>query len=151
MSTLDKIKYVETQNLKKGIPDFKIGDTVSVHVKIIEEGKARTQIFEGIVISKNGSGSRAVLTVRKISFGEGVERIFPINSPFVEKIAILKRGDIKRAKLYYLRKKVGKATRVDEKIAVNSDAAAPASGPAAVASEPAAAVTPAEQDKKAAA
>jgi len=93
---------------------------VSVHVKIVEEGKARTQAFEGIVISKKGSGSRAALTVRKISFGEGVERTFPINSPFVEKIVVQKRGDVRRAKLYYLRKKVGKATRVDEKIAAET-------------------------------
>lgn len=115
-SKADKIKSVEATQLKKKAPDFKIGDTVSVHVKIVEEEKQRTQVFEGIVIAKHGSGLRCNFTVRKISFGEGVERVFPLHSPFVEKVVVKKKGDVRRAKLYYLRKKVGKATRVEEKI-----------------------------------
>jgi len=111
----EKIKFVEAPHLKKDIPDFDVGDTVSVHVKIIEEGKARTQLFEGIVIAKKGSGLRSAFTVRKISFGEGVERVFPLHSPSIEKIALKKKGEVKRAKLYYLRKKIGKATRVEER------------------------------------
>lgn len=114
-SNQDKIRSIETAQLKKGLPDFRVGDTVSVHVKIVEEGKARTQLFEGIVIAKRGSGLRTSFTVRKVSFGEGVERIFPVNAPTVEKIEVKKRGDVKRAKLYYLREKVGKATKVEER------------------------------------
>lgn len=112
----EKIKFMESSYLKKAIPDFKVGDTVSVHVKIVEEEKARTQVFEGIVIAKKGSGLRSTFTVRKISFGEGVERVFPVHSPFIEKIVVTKRGEVKRSKLYYLRKKIGKATKVEEKI-----------------------------------
>lgn len=112
----EKIKFMESSHLKKAIPDFKVGDTVSVHVKIVEEEKARTQVFEGIVIAKKGSGLRSTFTVRKISFGEGVERVFPVHSPFIEKIVVTKRGEVKRSKLYYLRKKIGKATKVEEKI-----------------------------------
>lgn len=110
------IKSIEEAQLKKDIPAFKVGDTVSVHVKILEEGKARTQLFEGIVIAKKGSGLRSSFTVRKISFGEGVERVFPLHSPFVEKIIVKKKGEVSRAKLYYLRKKIGKATKVEEKL-----------------------------------
>lgn len=112
----EKIKLIEASQLKKDVTDFKVGDTISVHVKIVEEGKARTQLFEGIVIAKRGSGLRASFTVRKVSFGEGVERIFPVNSPTVEKIEVKKRGEVKKAKLYYLRNKVGKATKVEEKV-----------------------------------
>ena len=112
----EKIKSVEAAQIKKDIPDFKVGDTVSVHVKIVEEEKSRTQIFEGIVIARQGSGLRASFTVRKISFGEGVERVFPLHSPFIEKIEVVKKGEVKRSKLYYLRKKIGKATKVEEKI-----------------------------------
>lgn len=115
-SRYDKIKSVEDIQLKKDIPAFDVGDTVSVHVKIMEDEKARTQVFEGIVISKKGSGLRSAFTVRKISFGEGVERSFPLHSPFVEKIVVKKKGEVKKAKLYYLRKKIGKDTRVEERL-----------------------------------
>jgi len=120
-SKSDILKHVEAPHLKKEIADFRVGDTVSVHVKIVEEGKARTQLFEGIVIAKRGSGVRASFTVRKISFGEGVERVFPVNSPFVEKVVLKKKGDVRRAKLYYLRNKIGKATKVEEKVDVVSE------------------------------
>ncbi len=112
----EKIKFVESANLKKGATDFKVGDTVSVHVKIVEDEKVRTQVFEGLVIAKKGSGIRASFTVRKISFGEGVERTFPLHSPSIEKVVVQKKGDVKRAKLYYLRKRIGKATKIDEKV-----------------------------------
>lgn len=112
----DMIKAVEGSQLKKDLPDFRVGDTVSVHVKVIEEEKTRTQVFEGIVIAKKGTGLRSTFTVRKISFGEGVEKVFPVHSPFVEKIVVKKKGKVRKAKLYYLRKKVGKATKVEEKL-----------------------------------
>jgi len=124
-SRTDKIKAVEQAQLKTGIPNFKVGDTVKVYVKIIEEGKARTQMYEGIVIAKKGTGMGATFGVRKISFGEGVERVFPVNSPSIEKIIIAKRSDVRRSKLYYLRKKIGKATRIEEKIEAKKEEAEP--------------------------
>lgn len=110
------IKLVEATHLKKDIPQFNVGDTIDVLVKIIEEGKTRAQAFEGIVIAKKGSGLSETFTVRKISYGEGVERVFPMHSPSIERIIVVKQGDVKRAKLYYLKKKVGKETKVEEKI-----------------------------------
>lgn len=109
-------KLVEASQLRKDLPQFNVGDTVDVLVKIIEEGKTRAQTFEGIVIAKKGSGVGETFTVRKISYGEGVERVFPLNSPSIEKIVLVKQGNVKRAKLYYLKKKVGKETKVEEKI-----------------------------------
>lgn len=114
---MDKyIKLIEAAHLRKDLPKFNVGDTVDVLVKIIEEGKTRAQAFEGIVIAKKGSGLGETFTVRKISYGEGVERVFPLNSPSIEKIVVAKQGNVKRAKLYYLKKKVGKETKVEEKI-----------------------------------
>ena len=110
------IKMVEAVHLKKDIPKFNVGDTVDVLVKIIEEGKTRAQTFEGVVIAKKGSGVSETFTVRKISYGEGVERVFPLHTPSIEKIVVVKQGDVKRAKLYYLKKKIGKETKVEEKI-----------------------------------
>ncbi len=111
-----RINMVEAQFIKKDIPQFNVGDTVDVQVKIIEEGKTRAQSFEGIVIARTGSGLRETFAVRKISYGEGVERVFPLHSQSIEKIVVIKRGDVRRAKLYYLKKKVGKETKVQEKI-----------------------------------
>lgn len=111
------INSIESQYLKKDILQFAIGDTVSVEVKIQEEGTTRLQSFEGIVIARRGSGLRETFTVRKISYGEGVERVFPLHSPFIEKIVLIKKGDVRRAKLYYLKDKIGKETKVEEKIA----------------------------------
>ncbi|NQT21854.1 MAG: 50S ribosomal protein L19 [Candidatus Omnitrophica bacterium] len=113
---MKKLSEFETKISKKEMPEFDIGDTVVVSVKIKEEGKTRIQDFEGIVIGKKGSRIRASFTVRRISYGEGVERTFPINSPSVDKVTVKKKGKTKRAKLYYLRKKVGKKGKVDEKI-----------------------------------
>ena len=109
-------KLVEAVYLKKDVSQFNVGDTVDVLVKIIEEGKTRAQTFEGVVIAKKGSGIGETFTVRKISYGEGVERVFPIHSPSIEKIVLVKKGDVKRAKLYYLKKKIGKETKVEEKV-----------------------------------
>jgi large subunit ribosomal protein L19 len=100
---------------KKDIPSFGIGDTVKVYQKIVEGDKERIQVFEGTVIGRKGGGSRETFTVRKVSYGVGVERIFPLHSPMIEKIEIVKKGDVRRAKLYYLREKKGKAARIKEK------------------------------------
>lgn len=111
------ISYVEKKFQKKEIPDFGVGDTVKVYTQFKEGDRIRTQIFEGTVISRKGSGIRETFTVRKISYGEGVEKVFPIHSPAVVKVEVVRRGDVRRAKLYYLRGRVGKkATRVKEKI-----------------------------------
>ncbi|MBD3380502.1 MAG: 50S ribosomal protein L19 [Candidatus Omnitrophica bacterium] len=114
---MKQIKDLESKYIKKDVPDFNVGDTVDVHFRIKEENKMRIQVFNGIVISRKGDGTREMFTVRRISYGEGVERIFPLNSPLVEKIVVKKKGEVRRAKLYYLRAKKGKkATRVKEKI-----------------------------------
>jgi len=111
---MDSIELIERENIRTDLPDFKAGDTVRVHVKIIEGEKERVQVFEGVVLSKRGGGSRATFTVRKVSYGIGVERIFPLYSPRVEKIELVSRGRVRRAKLYYLRKLKGKAARIKE-------------------------------------
>ncbi len=110
------IKLVEAAHLKKDIPKFNVGDTVDVLVKIVEEGKTRAQSFEGVVIARKGSGISETFTVRKISYGEGAETVLPLHSPSIEKIVVVKKGDVKRAKLYYLKNKIGKETKVEEKI-----------------------------------
>lgn len=113
---MKQIQDIEARHMKKEIPEFSIGDTVKVHIKIVEEGKQRIQGFEGIVIGRRGSGIRESFTVRRISYGEGLERIFPLHAPTIDKVEVLKRGKVNRAKLHYLRKKVGKSTKVVEKI-----------------------------------
>jgi len=111
---MNVIQTIEEGYLKQ-TPDFKIGDTIRIYVKVVEGDKERLQPYEGIVIGRKGGGLRATFMVRKISFGVGVERIFPLHSPSIERIDILKRGDVRRAKLYYLRGKKGKAAKVKEK------------------------------------
>src|SRR5262245_45672331 len=106
------IDAIEASQLKTDIPDFKVGDTVRVHAKIIEGDKERIQVFEGVVISRANGGNRATFTVRKISYGVGVERIFPLHSPRIDKIEVMVRGKVRRAKLYYLRELSGKAARI---------------------------------------
>ncbi|MEM9134184.1 MAG: 50S ribosomal protein L19 [Actinomycetota bacterium] len=108
-------ELVEQDQLRDDIPDFDAGDTVKVHVKVTEGNRERVQVFEGIVIARRGESIRESFTVRKLSFGVGVERCFPLHSPIVEKIEIVSRGDVRRAKLYYLRDRVGKAAKVKEK------------------------------------
>ena len=105
---MDKIKMIEAEYLKKDIPEFNVGDVVRVMVKIPEADKVRLHPFEGIVIAKKGTGIRSTFTVRKVSYGEGIERVFPVYSPGIERIEIIKKGKPKRAKLYYLRKRIGK-------------------------------------------
>lgn len=111
---MNLISAVE-EGLKKNIPDFNIGDTVRVMIKVVEGDKERFQPFDGIVIARKGSNTKETFTVRKISFGVGVEKIFPVHSPSIEKIEILKKGRVRRAKLYYLRGKKGKSAKVREK------------------------------------
>jgi large subunit ribosomal protein L19 len=101
--------------LRDDLPDFRPGDTVKVHVRVVEGGRERVQLFQGIVIGRRGSGVRESFTVRKISFGVGVERTFPVHSPMLAQIEIVSKGDVRRAKLYYLRSRVGRAARVKEK------------------------------------
>ncbi len=101
--------------LREDLPDFRPGDTVKVHVRVVEGTRERIQIFQGIVIRRQGSGVRETFTVRKISFNVGVERTFPVNSPILANIDVVTRGDVRRAKLYYLRSRVGRAAKVKEK------------------------------------
>ncbi len=109
------IESLEQRQLRSEVPRFKAGDTVRVHFKVIEGQRSRVQVFEGIVIKRQGAGARETFTVRKSSFGVGVERTFPLHSPKIEKIDVGAIGDVHRAKLYYLRGKVGKKARVREK------------------------------------
>lgn len=111
MNTIDMI---EKEHMRTDIPDFKAGDAVKVHVKIKEGDKERIQVFEGTVIRKRKGYARSSFTVRKVSYGVGVERIFPLHSPIIDKIEVLQRGRVRRAKLYYLRKRKGKAARIKE-------------------------------------
>src|SRR5205809_4738859 len=111
----DVIETLERAQLRDGLPRFKAGDTVRVHFRVIEGQRSRIQVFEGIVLKRQGSGARETFTVRKQSFGVGVERTFPLHSPKIDKIEVQAIGDVKRAKLYYLRGKVGKKARVREK------------------------------------
>ncbi|MFQ5558417.1 MAG: 50S ribosomal protein L19 [Acidimicrobiales bacterium] len=106
---------VDNQSLRDDVPDFAPGDTLKVHVKVIEGSRHRTQLFEGVVIRRQGSGVRETFTVRKVSFGVGVERTFPVHTPIIERIEVSTRGDVRRAKLYYLRDRVGKKAKVKEK------------------------------------
>ena len=112
---MGKIEQLEKENIRLDLPSFGAGDTVKVHVKIKEGEKERIQAFQGVVISKRRGSSHATFTVRKVSYGIGVERIFPMHSPIINKIEILTRGRVRRAKIYYLRKLRGKAARIREK------------------------------------
>jgi len=112
--TMDLIKEVERQYLKEDIPDFGPGDTVRVHVKIVEGARERTQVFEGVVLRRQGQGLRETFTVRRVTYGVGVERIFPVHAPSISRIEVVKRGRVHRAKLYYLRQRTGRAARIRE-------------------------------------
>jgi large subunit ribosomal protein L19 len=109
---MDILNQLESEQAKKQKPTIRPGETVRVHVKVVEGEKERTQIFEGVVIGVSGKGSREMFTVRKVSYGVGVERIFPLHSPRIEKIEVVARGKVRRAKLYYLRERAGKAARL---------------------------------------
>jgi large subunit ribosomal protein L19 len=112
---MDIIRALEQQQIKTDLPDFFVGDNVKVHYRITEGNRERIQVFQGDVIRRHGSTNRETFTVRKISFGVGVERTFPVHSPKISRIEVIRHGAVRRAKLYYLRKKVGKAARIREK------------------------------------
>jgi large subunit ribosomal protein L19 len=111
---MNKLDMLEGAYLRSDVPEFRAGDTVKVHVRVVEGGRERVQVFEGVVIARNGEGLRASFTVRKVSFGVGVERVFPVHAPIIQKIEVVRRGDIRRAKLYYLRDRAGKSARIKE-------------------------------------
>ena len=137
MNKQDLLQYVDNKFKKNDIAEFRIGDSVRVHVKIIEGTSHRVQVFEGTVIAMKGHGGAKTFTVRKVSFNVGVERIFPLNSPILEKVTVVRSGQVRRAKLYYLRDRLGRASRLEEKETLISS-----SEPKAEA-KPAAAVVPA--------
>ena len=112
MNTLDAL---DAESLRTDVPDFRPGDTLKVHVRVVEGSRERVQVFQGVVIRRQGSGVRETFTVRKVSFGVGVERTFPVHTPIIQKIELVSRGDVRRAKLYYLRGLRGKAAKIREK------------------------------------
>ena len=109
---MDAVELVEREQLRTDLQDFRVGDTVKVHVRIVEGEKERVQSFEGVVIRKKGGGIRSTFTVRKISYGVGVERVFPLHSPRIDRVDVISRGKVRRAKLFYLRNLRGKAARI---------------------------------------
>ncbi len=109
------IQALEQEQLRNDIPAFAPGDTVRVHVKVVEGSRERIQVFEGFVLSRSGSGIRETFTVRRVSYGVGIERTFPVHSPRIAKIELMRRGIVRRAKLYYMRSRTGKAARIREK------------------------------------
>ena len=111
---MDLMNVIEQEQLRTDLPDFKPGDTVKVHVKLIEGNRRRTQVFEGVVISIRRGKARSSFTVRKVSYGVGVERIFPLHSKNIEKVEVVRKGRVRRAKLFYLRQRVGKKARIKE-------------------------------------
>ncbi len=138
-----RINALEQQHMKKKVPQFAVGDTVAVHVKVVEGERERTQIFQGTVIRRRGSGTRETFTVRRIAFGEGVERVFPLHAPMLLDVQVIAHGKVRRAKLYYLRGRVGKHARV--KVRAYATKASIAEEEEAQADEP-----PAEEEVKAA-
>ena len=112
---MDIIRAIEQQQIKQDVPEFNVGDNVKVHYRITEGNRERIQVFQGDVIRRQGASNCETFTVRKISFSIGVERTFPVHSPKIERIEVVRQGDVRRAKLYYLRKKVGKAAKIKEK------------------------------------
>jgi large subunit ribosomal protein L19 len=112
---MNRTDLVDRAHLRADVPDFAPGDTLKVQVRVVEGSRERLQLFQGVVIRRQGSGLRETFTVRKVSFGVGVERTFPVHSPIIAKIEVATRGDVRRAKLYYLRDRVGKAAKVKEK------------------------------------
>ena len=112
---MDIIRAIEQQQIKQDLPEVHVGDNVKVHYRITEGNRERIQVFQGDVIRRQGASNRETFTVRKISFSIGVERTFPVHSPKIERIEVVRQGDVRRAKLYYLRKKVGKAAKIKEK------------------------------------
>lgn len=112
---MNSLQVFEQAQLRRDIPDFRPGDTVRVHVKVVEGGRERIQVFEGVVLRRRGAGLSETFTVRRVSYGVGVERILPVHSPRIERIEVVRRGRVRRARLYYLRGRRGKAARIQEK------------------------------------
>jgi large subunit ribosomal protein L19 len=112
---MNRTDLIDQASLRTDVPDFAPGDTLKVHVRVVEGNKQRVQVFQGVVIRRQGGGIQETFTVRKLSYGVGVERTFPVHSPIIDKIELFTRGDVRRAKLYYLRDRVGKAAKVKEK------------------------------------
>ena len=112
---MQKLDHVDAASIRTDVPEFRAGDTLKVHVKVIEGTRSRVQVFQGIVIRRHGGGLGETFTVRKVSFGVGVERTFPVHTPIIDKIEVVTRGDVRRAKLYYLRDLRGKAAKIKEK------------------------------------
>ncbi len=112
---MNDLQYVERAHLRDDVPDFRPGDTVRINVRVVEGGRERIQLFVGVVIARDGAGLSETFTVRKISFGIGVERVFSVHAPIIQKIEVARRGRVRRAKLYYLRGRVGKAARIKER------------------------------------
>jgi large subunit ribosomal protein L19 len=112
---MDTLDTLDAESLRSDVPDFRPGDTLKVHVRVIEGSRSRIQVFQGVVIRRQGGGLRETFTVRKVSFGVGVERTFPVHTPVIDKIELLTRGDVRRAKLYYLRDLRGKKAKIKEK------------------------------------
>jgi ribosomal protein L19 len=137
MNVLDA---VDAASLRKDLPNFRPGDELKVHVRVIEGNKSRIQVFQGLVIARQGSGIRETFTVRKISYGVGVERIFPVHAPVIEKIELVRKGEVRRAKLYYLRDLRGKAAKIRERRGTDDLETLYAAAPAVVAEEVAAPV-----------
>lgn len=113
---LDIIRAIEAEQLRNDLPEFQVGDTVKVHIKIKEGSKERVQVFEGTVLKRQNGGARETFTVRRFTSGVGVEKTFPVNSPVIEKVEVTRKGKVRRAKLYYLRDRVGKAAKVKERM-----------------------------------
>ena len=114
--SMDLLRSIEVGQMRQDIPEFRPGDTVRVYVKVVEGAKERVQAFEGVVIKRRGSGINETFTVRRVSYGVGTEKVFPLHSPHLAKVEIVRHGVVRRAKLYYLRKRVGKAAKVKEKV-----------------------------------
>ena len=112
MNTIPKLAAIDTSQLREGLPEFRVGDTIRVHYRIVEGDKERTQVFQGVVIKRHRAGARSTFTVRKVSFNVGVERIFLSHSPRIEKVEVVSKGVVRRARLFYLRDLAGKAARV---------------------------------------
>ena len=112
---MNRTDLIDQASLRTDVPDFAPGDTLKVHVRVVEGNKQRVQVFQGVVIRRQGGGLQETFTVRKLSYGVGVERTFPVHSPIIDKIEVFSRGDVRRAKLYYLRDRIGKAAKVKEK------------------------------------
>jgi len=130
------IKAIELEYMKKEAPQFDVGDTVKVMVKVVEGNRERLQAYEGICIAKKSGGVRETFTVRRVSFGVGIERIFPIHSPRIDRVEVIRKGRVRRAKLYYLRSLSGKAARIEEKITVSKKDKAPKAKTATKATAP---------------